>query len=69
MNLAFQNVSDVPLLMGSNEPANGYELQWGRGINADLLPYEKRSGKRGRHGKEGAKVYIGKRQTPTPTQT
>ncbi len=59
MTVAFQNVSDEPLLMGGNEPANGYELQWGRGINADLLPYEKRSGKRGRHGKEGAKVYIG----------
>ena len=58
MTVAFQNVSDEPLLMGGNEPANGYELQWGRGINADLLPYEKRSGKRGRHGKEGAKVYI-----------
>ena len=59
MTVTFQNVSDQPLLMGSNEPANGYELQWGRGINADLLPYEKRSGKRGRHGKEGAKAFIG----------
>lgn len=59
MTVAFQNVSDEPVLMGGNEPANGYELQWGRGINADLLPYEKRSGKRGRHGKEGAKAYVG----------
>ena len=59
ITVAFQNVSDEPFLVGSNEPANGYELQWGRGINADLLPYEKKSGKRGRHGKEGAKVYIG----------
>ncbi len=59
MTVAFHNVSDEPILIGGNEPANGYELQWGRGINADLLPYEKRSGKRGRHGKEGAKVYIG----------
>ena len=58
VTVAFQNVSDEPFLMGGNEPANGYELQWGRGINADLLPYEKRSGKRGRHGKEGAKAYI-----------
>ena len=57
--LTFQNVSDAPLLMGGNEPANGYELQWGRGINADLLPHEKKSGKRGRRGSEGAKTYIG----------
>ena len=57
--VTFQNVSDEPLLMGGNEPANGYELQWGRGINADLLPHEKKSGKRGRRGKEGAKAYIG----------
>ena len=57
--VTFQNVSDAPLLMGGNEPANGYELQWGRGISADLLPHEKKSGKRGRRGKEGAKVYIG----------
>ena len=58
VTVAFQNVSDEPLLMGGNEPANGYELQWGRGINADLLPHEKKSGKRGRRGKEGAKVYM-----------
>ena len=57
--VTFQNVSGEPLLMGGNEPANGYELQWGRGINADLLPHEKKSGKRGRRGKEGAKVYTG----------
>ena len=59
MAVTFQNVSDEPLLMGGNEPANGYELQWGRGINADLLPHEKKSGKRGRRGSEGAKAYIG----------
>ena len=57
--VTFQNVSGEPLLMGGNEPANGYELQWGRGINADLLLHEKKSGKRGRRGKEGAKVYTG----------
>ena len=57
--VTFQNVSDEPLLMLGNEPANGYELQWGRGISADLLLHEKKSGKRGRRGKEGAKVYIG----------
>ena len=59
MAVVFQNISDQPLLVGGNEPVNGYELQWGRGINADLLPHEKRSGKRGRRGKEGAKTYIG----------
>ena len=57
--VTFQNVSEEPLLMGGNEPANGYELQWGRGINADLLLHEKKSGKRGRRGKEGAKAYVG----------
>ena len=59
MAVTFQNISEEPLLMGGTEPVNGYELQWGRGINADLLPHEKRSGKRGRRVKEGAKVYIG----------
>ena len=59
MAVTFQNVSGEPLLMGGTEPINGYELQWGRGINADLLPHEKRSGKRGRRIQEGAKAYIG----------
>ena len=59
MAVTFQNVSDEPLLMGGTEPTNGYQLQWGRGINADLLPHEKKSGKRGRRGSEGAKAYIG----------
>lgn len=59
MAVTFQNISDAPLIMGGNEPVNGYQLQWGRGINADLLPHEKKSGKRGRRGKEGAKAYIG----------
>ena len=60
MAVTFQNISEEPLLMGGTEPANGYELQWGHGINADLLPHEKRSGKRGgRRIKEGAKAYIG----------
>jgi YidC/Oxa1 family membrane protein insertase len=59
MAVTFQNISEEPLLMGGTEPVNGYELQWGRGINADLLPHEKRSGKRGRRVKEGAKAYIG----------
>ena len=38
MTLTFQNISDEPLLMGGTEPANGYQLQWGRGINADPAP-------------------------------
>ncbi|MYB96437.1 membrane protein insertase YidC [Candidatus Poribacteria bacterium] len=59
MAVTFQNISEEPLLMGGTEPVNGYELQWGRGINADLLPHEKRSGKRGRRVQEGAKAYIG----------
>ena len=57
--VTFQNISDAPLLMEGSERANGYQLQWGRGINADILPHEQRSGKRGRRGKEGAKAYIG----------
>ena len=51
--VSFQNISDQPL------PIDGYRLRWGPGINADLLPYEIKSGKRGRRGKEGAKAYIG----------
>ncbi len=57
--LTFQNVSTEPLLIGGTEPANGYQLRWGAGINADLLPHEKKSGKRGRRGSEGAKAYLG----------
>ena len=53
MKVTFQNRSDEQL------PINGYKLRWGPGINADLLPHEKRSGKRGRRGTEGAKAYIG----------
>ena len=53
MEVTFHNKSDEQL------PINGYKLRWGPGINADLLPHEKRSGKRGRRGAEGAKAYIG----------
>lgn len=53
LTLTLQNISDQQL------PINGYQLRWGRGINADLLPHEKKSGKRGRRGSEGAKAYIG----------
>ena len=56
--LTFRNVSDAVLLMGNAEPGSGYQLRWGAGINADLLRHEKKSGKRGRHGKEGAKTIL-----------
>ncbi len=53
MEITFHNTSDEQL------PINGYKLRWGPGINSDLLPHEKRSGKRGHRGTEGAKAYIG----------
>ena len=53
LQVTCRNQSDEQL------PINGYKLRWGPGINADLLPHEKRSGKRGRRGTEGAKAYIG----------
>ena len=54
IEVTFQNKSEQQQL-----PINGYTLRWGPGINADLLPHEKKSGKRGRRGTEGAKAYIG----------
>ncbi len=59
--IKFENVSDgsVPLQIGGNENANGYELRWGPGINADLLVHERKAGKPGRRGAEGARTYIG----------
>ena len=61
LKIKFEKVADAPepLLIGGNEPANGYELRWGPGINADLLVHEKETGKPGRRGAEGAKAYIG----------
>lgn len=61
LNLTFENVSDTPdpVRIGGSNPINGYELQWGPGINADLNEYEKITGKRGRRGTEGAITYIG----------
>lgn len=61
LKLRFQNVSDSAdgLQIGGKELVNGYELRWGPGINADLLEYEKDTGKAGRRSKEGAKAYIG----------
>lgn len=65
--LKFENISEnaEPVQIGGGEPWNGYELRWGRGINADLLLYEKETGKTGRRSKEGAKTYIG---TGKPTR-
>lgn len=60
--LRFENVTvdSQTLQIGSNTPVNGYELRWGRGINADLLVHEKKAGKPGRRStREGAKTYIG----------
>ncbi len=63
LDLTFENVSDAsePLSIGGNEQWDGYELRWGRGINADLLVHEKKRNKRDRFDKnaEGAKTYIG----------
>ena len=61
LDVMFENVTEDSnsLLIGGNEPANGYELRWGPGINADLLVYEKKTGKPGRRGAEGARAYIG----------
>jgi len=60
--LRFENVTadSQTIQIGSNTPGNGYELRWGRGINADLLVHEKKAGKPGRRStREGAKTYIG----------
>ncbi len=59
LNLKFINDSTEILRLGGNDPLNGYELRWGRGINADLLDYERDTGRRGRRSTEGAKAYIG----------
>lgn len=61
LNVTFENVSDSPdpVRIGGSNQINGYELQWGPGINADLNEYEKMTGKRGRRGAEGAITYIG----------
>ena len=61
LNVTFENVSDSPdpVRIGDSNPVNGYQLQWGPGINADLNEYEKMTGKRGRRGAEGAITYIG----------
>lgn len=61
LNLIFENISETPdpVRIGGSNPVNGYELQWGPGINADLNEYEKMTGKRGRRGAEGAITYIG----------
>ncbi len=61
LDLLFKNLKEGsnPLHIGGIEPANGYELRWGPGINADLLIHEKKAGKPGRRGAEGARTYTG----------
>lgn len=61
LNLIFENISETsdPVRIGGSNALNGYELQWGPGISADLNEYEKMTGKRGRRGTEGAITYIG----------
>ena len=62
LDLMFQNLTETnPLIIGGNDLANGYELRWGEGINADLNIHEKKTGKSGRRGadNEGAITYIG----------
>lgn len=61
LNLTFENISETsdPVRIGGSNALNGYELQWGPGISADLNEYEKMTGKRGRRGTEGAITYIG----------
>lgn len=61
LDLLFENIredSEV-LRIGGMEPIDGYELRWGPGINADLLVHEKKTGKAGRRGAEGARTYVG----------
>ena len=77
LNLIFENISETsdPVRIGGSNALNGYDLQWGPGINADLNEYEKMTGKRGRRGTEGAITYIGtgkpkreiKQETGNPT--
>lgn len=61
LDVMFENIKEdsETLRIGGMEPINGYELRWGPGINADLLVHEKKTGKAGRRGAEGARTYIG----------
>ena len=60
LELTFQNLSNQPLISldTMSDDRNGYKLRWGPGINADLLPHERKGGQRGRHNpkSEGARV-------------
>ena len=63
LTLRFQNLSDTSLsiLQVTNENQdNGYKLRIGPGIDADLLPHERKHGGKGPWGKSaGAKAYTG----------
>ena len=62
--LSFENSSTetLSILQVTNEnQENGYRLRCGPGIDADLLPHERRHGGKGRWTKgEGAKAYTGR---------
>ena len=63
LELRFQNLSDTSLSilqLPNEQQENGYKLRCGPGIDADLLPHERKHGGRGRWGKSaGAKAYTG----------
>ena len=57
LDLSFENLSDNVL---TSLGESGYELKWGPGISADLLPHEAKSGAISRYGKKGVFTYTGK---------
>ena len=57
LDLSFENLSDNVLTTPLDE--SGYELKWGPGISADLLPHEVKSGAISRYGKKGVFAYTG----------
>ena len=63
LELKFQNLSNdtLSVLQVTNEnQENGYKLRCGPGIDADLLPHERKHGGKGRWGKSaGARAYTG----------
>ena len=57
LDLSFENLSNNVSITSLDE--SGYELKWGPGINADLLPHEAKSGSTSRYGKKGVFTYTG----------
>lgn len=58
LDISFENLSNNMSITSLGE--TGYELKWGPGINADLLPHEAKSGATSRYGKKGVFTYTGK---------